>query len=490
MRPALALVVAVAALGGAVGVADGIGTPATQRPVARGGAVAPVVGARVVCPDAVDRTVGHISRRTRIGVAVPRSAATAVAGGGGSVTATKVGANNPAHHVLSTTDHVAVIAAQPYLSDVVLAGTGMLAPGLAADELGRRDGGTYRGLDSVACTAPRDSAWLIGADTNVGAHAELRLTNTDDTAALVDIGLFNRSGVVNARNAVGVTVNPNSTRVIPLETLAPGSSLLMLHLVTTTGRVAVALRQQLQSASTPLGNDWVALAQAPSRYAVVPGLPPGGGPRTVLLGNPGDIDATATVRLIRGDSSFVPRGLSAITVPAGSTLAVDVTKALAAKTASVLVTSDHPIVAGASISTGPRVSGFAEQAFSASTPALTGPTGVLVNYVPTFGAHVVLTAPSGAATVLVKRLGTTQTATVRVPAGRSVVYDLAGIARGQTLVAVTLTPTPGSGPVYAAREEFERAAHGPMYTVLPLQTAPQFAVVPATGLDPRAGLPR
>jgi hypothetical protein len=43
--------------------------------------------------------------------------------------------------------------------------------------------------------------------------------------------------------------------------------------------------------------------------------------------------------------------------------------------------------------------------------------------------------------------------------------------------------------VYAARAEVELGAHGPMYTVLPLVTAPQAAVIPPAAIDLRTGLP-
>jgi hypothetical protein len=65
------------------------------------------------------------------------------------------------------------------------------------------------------------------------------------------------------------------------------------------------------------------------------------------------------------------------------------------------------------------------------------------------------------------------------------------LSRGSTLlIAVTITPVTGSGPVYAARDEFEFGAHGPMFTIMPLFTAPQLAVVPTAAVDPAAGLPR
>jgi hypothetical protein len=263
-----------------------------------------------------------------------------------------------------------------------------------------------------------------------------------------------------------------------------------------SGRVAVALRQQFQSALTPRGQDWLPLAQPPARASVVPGLGAGAGPRRLLLGNPGVIDVTANIDLVRKDSSFVPRGLANVTVPAGRVIAIDVTKALDTKAGGAVVTADRPIVTGASMNTGPGVSGFAEQAFSAAAPALSGPTTIVTNFVRGRSTQLLLTAPSRAADVQVSTIagvgvGSGNGTTVHIPAERTVVYDVAALSRGRALfVAVTLTPLAGSGQVYAAREEFELGAHGTMFTVMPLLTAPQLAVVPSAAVDPGAGLPR
>jgi hypothetical protein len=478
--------------------AEGIGSSAKTPTAALAPVESPLIGARLVCPDVVERTVGHVSRITRLGVAVPLPTATSGTAGaapGGAVTVTTLRPARAPAPLLTEPGRASGVGGAAYQGDVVIDATGKLAPGLSADELGRRDGGPYRGLDGVACTSPRDSAWLIGASSAVGAHAELRLTNVDDVAAQVDIALFGPSGPITARNAAGLAVGPRSTRIIRLETIAPAQPLLLVNVRARSGRVAAALRQQFQSASTPSGNDWLPLAQPPARTAIVPGLTAGGGPRRILLGNPGDIDATATVRLIRDESSFVPRGLATVTVPAGSVVAVDVAKALGTRPGAALVTADRSIVAGASMSTGARVVGFAEVAFTATSAALTGPTATVINYVRRRSTQLLLTAPGAAANVAISTLagvgpGAGRSANVHVAAGRTVVYDLTALAHGALLVAVTVAPVAGSGPVYAARDEFEFGAHGPMFTVLPLNTAPQVAVIPPAAVDFRAGLPR
>ncbi len=493
MKPAVALAAVITAVVPAVGVADVLHSSATAPGLQRSPASAPLVGARLVCPDVVERSVGRISRIARLGVAAP-GAPTQPKLGGRVVVRTLASTGTPPPQL--TAPGTAHISRGPaYQSDVVIDGTAGLAPGLSGDELGRRDGGPYRGIDAVACTAPVDSAWLIGASTVVGAHAELRLTNTDDAVALVDLTVFSPGGVVNTRGGTGLAVAPHSTRIIGLETLAPAQALLMLHVKASSGRLAVALRQQFQAAATPQGQDWVPLAAAPATTAVVPGLFAGRGPRRLLLGNPGDTDATASIRLVRPDSAFVPRGLAAVTVPAGGTASVDLTTALGGRPGAVVVTGDHPLVAGALMSTGPRVNGFADVAFSAATPPLRGPAAAVVDYTPTPSTQLVLSAPQTAGAVQVTTLAgvglpAAASVTVRIPAGRTVVYDVLALAHGRPVVPVSVTPVPGSGDVYAARSVVEVAARSPLIAVVPLVSAPQQAVVPAVMLDPRVGLPR
>ena len=132
---------------------------------------------------------------------------------------------------------------------------------------------------------------------------------------------------------------------------------------------------------------------------------------------------------------------------------------------------------------------------SASTPSLSGPTPVVVNYARGRTSALLLTAPTRAADVQVTTLGGVGPGAgyhinVHIPAGRTVSYDLTAIAHGELLVAVNVAPLPGSAPVYAARDEVEFGAHGPMFTVLPIVTAPQVTVIPPAALDLRAGVPQ
>jgi hypothetical protein len=497
-RPVFALAIVVAVLAVTVGIAEGVKSSATTpAPATVAPSAEPVVGARLVCPDVVTRTVGRIGRIGRVGIGLP-SAAPAGVGASGSVTMTPLAqlrATNPKPAVALTRRGTGrFLAPSGVVGDLVVDATGSLAPGLAADVFDRRDGGSFRGIDGVACTAPGGEAWLLGASTVVGAHSELRLTNTDDLPALVDVLLSGTKGPVTASAALGIAVPPRTTKSIPLESLAPEERMLLTHVVTRSGRVAVSMRVQSQRAATPQGVDWLPLAGPPVTQAVVPGVIQGTGPRQLVIANPGDNDATASVEVLLRSSAFVPRGMSAITVPAGSVVVVDLTKALLGRSAGVAVTSDRPVVAGALMSTGPRVIGIAETAWSAGVPALTDPATAVVNYVRARVSLLMLTAPGNAADVEVRTLAgvgpaPTRTATIHVPSGRTVQVDLATYAGRSPAVGISVSVAPGSGPVYAARATIESGSRSPLYTVLPLRSAPQVRLVRPAVADLLTGIP-
>jgi hypothetical protein len=498
-RPALALALVVAVLAITVGVAERVGSSAiTPGGSSVTAAVAPVVGARLVCPDVASRKVGQIDRTTRLGVGTPATTPPG-APASGSIVVTRLAELGSATArpllTLKARGAGATALGGPAGGDLVVDATGALAPGLSADVLDRRDGGPYRGLDGVACAAPSGEAWALGASTTVGQHTELRLTNTDDLPALVDIKLFGTKGPVNAKAGIGVGIGPRTTRTIHLETLAPDERLLLIQVQVRSGRVATSVRVQAQQAATPQGVDWLPLAAAPSTHTVVPGIGGGAGPRRLVLANPGNIDATASISVELGSGEFVPRGLSAVTVPAGALLAIDITKPLARAAGAVAVTADQPLVSAVSMSTGPRVNGYAEFAWTASAPKLTNPATVVVNFVHGRVSRLLLTAPETSGAVRITTLtgigpSPTKSATVRIPAGRTIEVALTSFARfPDNLVGLTVAPVSGSGPVYAARVTAENGTRSGLLTVLPLVAAPEVRLVRPAVADLHAGLP-
>lgn len=71
---------------------------------------------------------------------------------------------------------------------------GKYAPGWTVQETTEVAAGNGRGLQGVNCTAPDTEFWFPGASTSADRTDYVHLTNPDDSAAVVDIGLYGKDG--------------------------------------------------------------------------------------------------------------------------------------------------------------------------------------------------------------------------------------------------------------------------------------------------------
>lgn len=341
--------------------------------------------------------------------------------------------------------------------------------GLVVEQTTRATSGSRRGTASVSCSAPVTSAWFVGGATTLGTFAELVLVNAGQVPALMDVQVWTGQGPVDPRPGRGIAVPPRTRAVVPLDQLAPDRDLLALHVATTRGQVAPALRVVRSDGRTPLGTDWVPPTLAPARRLVVPGLPEGPGRRTALITNPGPDDATATLSLVTADGE-VP--LEPVPVPAGTSVGVDLSEQLARTPGALRVAGDVPLLAGAGIvdrQDGP----VREIAFAAAVPAvdqpalladvrLSAPTEVTLLLTAAEGDAVVEVVPVAAPGELPKPQR------VEVPSSTTVAVRLSRFLPPGSEGSLTLELRPVSGRVHAARYSRERGARGPLTTLLPV----------------------
>ncbi|MEO6206304.1 MAG: DUF5719 family protein, partial [Mycobacteriales bacterium] len=252
---------------------------------------------------------------------------------------------------------------------------------------------------------------------------------------------------------------------------------------------------------TPGGVDWVPRAQPPATTVVVPGLPRGPGRRVVLVTNPGEDPTVVSLRLTEVDRQFVPPALDAIAVPAGTTVATDVTAWTNRTAAAVTITSDGgPVLAGSFVYDAQGTSAVKDFGYGGSARPLSGPaliTDLVINR-PT-ESTLLLSAPDSDATVNVRPvpvLGVDgplpKSRQVAIKAGRTVAVRLSTFLPPGAIgrLAIEVLPQPGSGPVYAARYLRERGDSGPLVTLLALQGAAQRVDVPDVRRDPMVGVTR
>lgn len=461
------LALALLLLGGAVGQATVDGSSAKT-----GTSVVPVAGRVAVCPDG-PVTAGAV-------------------GSGAGVLTTRPLTGAPAPTVLDRAGAVA-----PGLPGPVLQATSAVAAGLTAEHVVVRDEAPLRGLTAVRCTAPTTSAWFLGGSTVVGQGGELVLVNGDDSPAEVEVRVWSATGPVEARPGRGIVVPPRSRTTVPLDRLAPDRELLALHVSTSRGRVAPYVLHRRSDGRVPQGVDWVPAGPAPAAEVVLGGLPSGPGRRTVVLANPGDEDTAVRVELVTGEGTLEP---IEVDVPAGSTVAQEVSEQLADLPAAVRVRSaGPPVLAGAlvyDLQDGP----VRELSWAGASAPLTGPALL---------ADVALSAPAEQ-TLLVSALA--QDAVVEVvpvpvvgPDGGSSAGELppsqrVEVAAGtlatlrlSTFVAPGATARlafevrPVSGQVHASRYLRERTPAGPLTALLPVVSAVPTVERPRVEADPLAG---
>jgi hypothetical protein len=373
----------------------------------------------------------------------------------------------------------------------VTAATGDDAGALVVEQATRATAGSRRGLAGLICPVPSAQSWFVGGATVVGSVSELLLVNVEPSPALVDVQVWTGVGPADPRPGRGLRVPPRSRIAIPLDQLAPDRDLLAVHVRATRGRVASALRVVRVDGRTPLGTDWVPQGRPPARDLVVPGLPQGPGRRTALLTNPGERDASVSLELITDDGRYVPEGLEAVAVPAGRSVAVDLSDALAETPAAVRIRSDGaPVLAGALVvdrQTGP----VREFAFTASASRLDSGTLLAdVRLSPPTEVTLLLSATDGDAVldlVPVAAPGELPAPKrVEVPAGSTVAVRLSRFLPPASTGSLGIEVRPVRRAVHAARYSRERGPRGPFTTLLPLHPGRLLVPRPVVVADPGA----
>jgi hypothetical protein len=377
--------------------------------------------------------------------------------------------SNPVGSVL-VRGKIASTAVTAKLDPLSVQGTGPLAAGSVATSTMTSTEGVNRGIASVPCQVPGSDFWFVGASAAPGRRDVLVLTNLDSVNAEVNVTLYGGSGKLDAPNARGIVVPARGTAEMFLGQVAPGQRDLALHVESTGGRVAPAVRDNVTNGKTPAGVDWLHVSAAPAEKVVVPALAPGGGVRILTLVNPTDLQATAALTVNGPNGPFKPAGLSTLQIPAGSVKVVRLDKALHGDPAAVTITSDQPITA----STRMTDSTVTEFATMGATEALRGPAYLVL---PPHTQPVVLlaTAPDQTAGVRFELRDAAnkviQTRTLDVIAGATNLitfkpqakptYLMVEQLRGDLHAGVTLTP-----PAKPAEDAVPQVAAWPLTTSL------------------------
>ncbi|MFJ5308581.1 DUF5719 family protein [Streptomyces sp. NPDC088350] len=360
---------------------------------------------------------------------------------------------------------------------------GKYAPGWSVQETTEVAAGTGRGLQGVNCTAPDTEFWFPGASTSAGRTDYVHLTNPDDSAAVVDIGLYGKDGDLKSTVGEGITVEPHASEPILLSTLTDAQETdLTVHVTVRSGRVGASV----QALDAKLGGDWLAASTDPAGSLVMPGIPKDATSVRLIAFTPGDSDADLKVRLSSPTGMITPAGHETVHVKAGMTTAVDLGDVTRGDPGSLVLTPTDqsvPVVAALKVVRGkgskqetafiPATSPVGTRATSADNSAK-GSTLSLAAPTRTATVKVTASAGSGGGTPVSKtytiKAGTTEDVQLPVPGGLKGTY------------ALTVESQSG-GPVYAARTLAATEEGVPGFTIQTLPDDRGTVSVPQTDED-------
>ncbi|NBM19583.1 DUF5719 family protein [Streptomyces sp. GC420] len=363
---------------------------------------------------------------------------------------------------------------------------GRLAPGWAAQQTTVVSAGDGRGLAGLACTAPDTDFWFPGASTAEGRQDYIHLTNPDDTAAVVDLELYDDEGAIKSDVAEGITVPAGSSVPVLLSTFTTEPSVnLTVHVTTRTGRVGASLR----ATDDQIGTDWLPASADPAGTLVMPGIPADAVSVRLIAFATGDDDADVQVRLAGRNGTITPAGNESLHIKSGMTAAVDLGNITQGEAGSLILSPEEGGAGGEQVVAALRVTRGKgpdqEVAFIPATAAVTdrataldnrakGSTLSLVALDRTVKVKVTASAGTGGGepvseTYTVKA-GTTTAVTPPVPDGLKGSY------------ALTVEPEPG-GEVHASRTLALPQDGVPMFTVQTLPDDKGMVAVPKARQD-------
>lgn len=423
----------------AVSVTTGLLTPASApaaAPTVHVQVAAPVI--RLVCPAGVvlPEDVNQDSEFSAVPVS-PTTQVDVLVSGDGELQATSLGGQELT--IAGTV--VSLVPEEPALISLRPGATPTQVVATAVTEVTQGD---LRGLVAGTCQAPDNDIWLVGASTEVGATAQLVLSNPGMTPAQVSWSMWGTTGPVDGA-VTQAMVPPGSTRVVNLAAGAGVQRALSVRVQSHGGQVSAFVQQSWLDGYTPAGVDRILPSVPPSLRQTVAAVVPqtSTDPQAVVLQLvlPGEDDAVANVQVLGPQGPIDLPDLVDLPLNSQSTLDVPL-GGLAAGRYTVVVDSSQPVAAALTF----QAVGLpgeldpvarVERALVASTAGGSGllgvPAGTANLVVGAVGRTDAAQGPAGSGQV--ELLGVhgevLQTRDLHVDAGTTGMWDIGDLLQGQ-----------------------------------------------------------
>ncbi|HMI35859.1 MAG TPA: DUF5719 family protein, partial [Propionibacteriaceae bacterium] len=238
-------------------------------------------------------------------------------------------------------------------SPVVISADGVMASTSSAVIVGDVMEGPEAGLKAAPCLAPATSHWFSGVGATDADRTDLILSNPDDAQAQVDLRFYGRSGRVVVPGSPGVLIRAHESRTVSLSSLVKAGGTASVAVQASQGRVTAVAKRSQTNQLKAAGVDWQIPSAAPSTVVVIPGVPPSGGSRQLVVTNPGATRANVAVQVLGFQGPYEPSGATSLDVPPESTATVSLKEGLVGQAGSIKLASNVPVT-GAVISTSQR----------------------------------------------------------------------------------------------------------------------------------------
>lgn len=253
----------------------------------------------------------------------------------------------------------------------------------------------------IPCAAAVTQGMLVIHDTTA---TDLLVVNSDPTDTSVDLTLYGPDGEITAVGARGIAVAPGTSQVVALSVLAENQGPVGVRMSTSRGRATLAVR-----ASGDTVADATVLS-APAERHFLSGIPQDATTVDLLLSNPTSERVEAAVTAYGATSMYIPEGGQSVSIPAYSTVEVELAGSLAGEASGLMVEADGEIAAG----------------------IVAGPDGDLSSSGPVYaGTELGAFGPGGGTLLLSNPASEVTTATVdgqahEIEGGTTVAIDLPG----------------------------------------------------------------
>lgn len=297
---------------------------------------------------------------------------------------------------------------------------------------------------ATLCRAPQGDQWFVGGTADVTGKGRLYVVNSGLSDAIVDVAVWTEAG---PQAGKVLTVPANFSSRVSLDLLAAGASRLAIRVTARSGRVNAFLIDERGKGLKTLGGDAVNSVDFPRTDFVLSGIPHQvtkgkGGPHTLRILVPGNVDANIRVDSISKDGVFVPVGLDGMVVPHGQVVDIALSPTIAYSAFSLRIRSDQPIIAG--VYTPLRMSDHQDFVWNSATPQLVPMTMAITGLSPTF----VFTGDSIDLIVAI-RLGTGATKTAHLTGSDALIWKVPDNAQSITISNIK-SEVSGSGLITSA----------------------------------------